>query len=243
MKNFTKTGFYISSKIGKAIQNYKLINNGDRILIGISGGKDSLSLLSLLKERQRWAPVKFELAACHILADFDKNNQKHRQIIDKLCKKLGIKCYFKKIKVLDKNKKTNCFWCSWNRRKELFLLAGKLGFNKIMLGHHMDDIIETTLLNLFFNGEISTMNPCQKLFNGQLTVIRPLCYVEECKMQQFAKENKLPIINCNCPIKEESSRKHIKNLIKNLQKKCPAVKMNIFKSITRIRKDYLDIKI
>lgn len=242
MKNLTKTGSYISNKIGKAIGDYKLIEADDKILIGLSGGKDSLSLLSLLKERQRFAPIKFELAAAHILVDFDKDSQKHKEIINKLCKKIGIKCYFKKIRVLDKDKKTNCFWCSWNRRKELFLMAGKLGFNKIALGHHMDDIIETTLLNLFFNGEISTMNPYQELFKGKLTLIRPLCYVEEFNFKGFAKENNLPVIKCNCPVQNDSQRKYIKQLIKTLEKKSPGVKMNIFRSISRIKKNYINLK-
>src|SRR3989338_8340762 len=172
MRNLTSAGFFISSKIGKAIKDYNLIEDGDKLLIAVSGGKDSLSLLKLLLERKKWAPVKFDIVAAHIETDFMCAGCTHRKILSGIFRDMGAKYAFKKIKVLDRNKKTNCFWCSWNRRKALFEMAKRHGCNKVAFGHHKDDIIETTLLNLFFQGEFSTMNPRQELFKGSMTVIR-----------------------------------------------------------------------
>ena len=124
---------------------------------------------------------------------------------------------FKKINVLDKNKKLNCFWCSWNRRKILFETAGSIGCNKVALGHHKDDIIETTLLNLLFLGEFSTMNPRQELFRGKITIIRPLCHVEERAIMKFAKESGFPAQLYKCPNSQNSQRRHLKEFIKDIE--------------------------
>src|SRR4030042_4994572 len=176
-RNYRKK--FISSMIGKAIGDYNLIADKDRILIAVSGGKDSLTLLKLLMERKKWSPAHYELYAAHIETDFYCSSCVHKGTLDKIFKEIGIEYVFRKITVLDKEKKTNCFWCSWNRRKTLFEIARDFGCNKVALGHHKDDIAETTLLNLLFKGEFSTMNPRQELFGGKIVIIRPLCYVEE----------------------------------------------------------------
>jgi tRNA 2-thiocytidine biosynthesis protein TtcA len=133
----------------------------------------------------------------------------------------------------------NCFWCSWNRRKALFKTADRMGFKKVALGHHKDDIVETILLNLFFQGEISAMNPKQELFDGRIVIIRPLAYVEESMIKKFAVQEKLPLDKCICPNSVESHRTKISKIIKALEKTCPEIKTNIFKSVKRIKQDYL----
>src|SRR3989338_3842225 len=158
MRNLTNTGFFISSKIGKAIKDYNLIEDGDKIMVAVSGGKDSLTLLKFLMERKRWAPVEFDIIAAHIETDFRCAGCVHRRLLGGIFRGMGAKYVFKKIKVLGRDKRTSCFWCSWNRRKALFEMAQAKGCNKVAFGHHKDDIIETTLLNLFFQGEFSTMN-------------------------------------------------------------------------------------
>jgi len=133
----------------------------------------------------------------------------------------------------------SCFWCSWNRRKMLFTTAAEYRCNKVALGHHLDDITQTILLNLFFNAEISAMSPKQELFSGQLTVIRPLAYVQEKEIIRFAKQENLPYHRYNCPNSLVSNRKRVAGIIRDLERICPNLKTNIFRSIKRIKKDYL----
>ena len=242
MRNFTKSGFSISKKIGRAIKDYSLIEEGDRILIAVSGGKDSLSLLKLLKERQRWAPVKFELFAAHIQADLLPDAGKQAKILVGIFKDMGLNYKIKRARVKNKKGKSACFWCSWNRRKALFQLAERLDCNKIALAHHKDDIIETMLLNLFFHGEFSIMNPRQDLFKGKVSLIRPLCYVEEYEIKKFARENNLSEDGVRCPNAQTSQRRYLKNLVRQLKRRSPHVKKNIFRSISRINAEYIDLK-
>ncbi len=243
MRPLSRTGNYISTRIGRAIQDYKLIEDGDRILVAVSGGKDSMTLLKLLNERKKWAPVSYELIAMHVETDYRCAGCVHTKILKKFFDSLGVKHRFKKIKIRDnKTKTTSCFWCSWNRRKALFLAADKLGCNKIAFGHHKDDIVETLLLNLFSHGEFSAMNPRQELFGGKIVVIRPLCYVEEENMRKFAKESQFPSQVCRCPNSVESKRRMMKDFIKKIEKDCLHVKTNVFRSMSRIKKDYINIK-
>ena len=241
MLKFTKTAHYISNKIGKAIGDYNLIEKGDRILVAVSGGKDSLTLLKMLKERQRWSPVRYELLACHIETDFRCSSCIHKETLSKIFAGFGIKGIFRKVSVLDRNKETNCFWCSWNRRKTLFETAGTYECNKVAFGHHKDDIVETILLNIFFHGELSSMNPRQEIFNGELVIIRPLCYVEEEAIEIFAREHGFSSKLCRCPFYRNSKRRYVKEFIRDTEKIFPGIKTNIFNSISRIKWDYLKL--
>lgn len=230
--------FYISKRIGKAIIDYKMLSEGDRIAVAVSGGKDSLTLLRVLTDRRSFVPIKYEIMALHIDLGYPKS---YASKLEKYFKKIGIKYHIEKVNVLKETKKEgiNCFWCSWNRRKALFETANRLGFNKIALGHHLDDIIETILLNLFFQGEISAMNPKQDLFKGRITLIRPLAYVEEHLIKKFVKEEKIPAFDCICPNSVTSNRTKMGKIISELKKVCPDVKKNIFRSLKRIKKEYL----
>ncbi len=239
MRPLTKTGNYISTRIGRAIADYNLIEDKDRILVAVSGGKDSMSLLKLLAERKKWAPVKYELIAMHIETNFRCAGCVHTKKLKEFFDSLGVKSVFKKMK-LDKG--ASCFWCSWNRRKSLFTAADKFDCKKIAFGHHKDDIIETLLLNMFYQGEFAAMNPRQELFGGKITIIRPLCYVEEENMREFAKESGFPAQVCRCPNSDTSKRRTMKNIIKNLEKDCSFVRTNIFRSISRVNKEYIDLK-
>ena len=133
----------------------------------------------------------------------------------------------------------DCFWCSWNRRKALFDLASRLKANKIAFAHHMDDIIETMLLNLFFQGEIGTMMPHQDMFDGELAIIRPLAYVEEHELTRLSNLLNLPVAASACPHGNTSKRALVKGIVDDLRKHNRNVKKNIFRSLTRIRQDYL----
>ena len=232
------TEYYISKGMGRAIMDYKMLAPGDKIAVAVSGGKDSLTLLRLLIDRKTFVPIKYNVIAIHIDMGYPKSISSK---LEKYFKKLKVEYKIIKSDILkktDKNK-INCFWCSWNRRKELFLAANKLGCTKIALGHHMDDIAETMMLNLFFRGEISTMTPKQELFKGKITLIRPLAYVEESLIKRFAKEVKLGHDTCTCPHSITSNRNRMGKIIHDLEKTCPDIKKNIFRSLKRIKKDYL----
>ena len=240
MRPIGKTGNYISTRIGRAIADYKMIEDGDRILVAVSGGKDSLTMLKLLNERKKWAPIDYKLIAIHIETDYNCAPSCDKRL-EKFFKKEGVTHRFKKIKIAGKDKKESCFWCSWNRRKALFTAADKLGCKKVALGHHKDDIIETLLLNIFFHGEFSGMNPMQKLFGGKLTIIRPLCYVEEEATRRYAKEARLPVQREMCPNSAVSQRRVMKDFIKKVEKDCKHVRTNIFRSISRVNREYTQV--
>jgi tRNA 2-thiocytidine biosynthesis protein TtcA len=232
------TEFYISKRIGRAIMDYKMLSDGDKIAIAVSGGKDSMTLLRVLHDRRRFVPIKYDILAVHIDLGYPRSCAK---TLEKYFRKIGVNYHIEKVDTLKKTKKAdiNCFWCSWNRRKALFETAVRFGCTKVALGHHMDDIIETTLLNLFFQGEISTMVPKQELFKGKIIIIRPLAYVEEHLIKRFAKEAKLPHETCDCPNSIVSNRTRMTKIISEIKRVCPDVKKNIFRSVKRIKKDYL----
>jgi tRNA 2-thiocytidine biosynthesis protein TtcA len=241
MRPLSKTGNYISTRIGRAIQDYKLIEDKDRILVAVSGGKDSMALLKLLNERKKWAPVSYELIAMHVVTDFKCANCNQVEKLKSFFKDMKVKSHFKKIKVAGKDKKLSCFWCSWNRRKALFMAADKFKCNKVALGHHKDDIVETMLLNIFYHGEFAAMNPRQELFGGKVTIIRPLCYVEEETMRKFARESRFAPQVCGCPNSETSRRRMMKDFIKKVERSCPHVRTNLMRCISRVKHDYINI--
>jgi tRNA 2-thiocytidine biosynthesis protein TtcA len=232
------TEFYISKRVGKAIIDYDMLAEGDKVAVAVSGGKDSLTLLNVLNDRRQFVPIKYELFAVHIDLGYPCQ---HPKVLAEYFKKLGINYHIEKVDILKgkTRKDISCFWCSWNRRKALFETAVRFGCSKVALGHHKDDIVETVLLNLFFHGEISAMAPKQELFNGKIVIIRPLTYVDEDMIRRFAREANFPHEKCACPNSLTSNRTKITQILKELEKLNPDVKTNIFRSIKRIKKDYL----
>jgi tRNA 2-thiocytidine biosynthesis protein TtcA len=230
----------IRSLMGKAIHRYGLIQERDRLLVGVSGGKDSLSLLHLLHERSRRVPIHYELLPVYIDLGFDSGRA---EILKKYFETKGLPYH---IEFTDIGRRANsaenhenpCFLCSWERRKRLFHLAHRFKCNKIALGHHKDDIIETLLLNIFYSAEISTMLPLQSLFKGKITLIRPLALLEEKKIEKFAREMGLPFGPSGCPSSGKTKRKVVKDLIETLSKKDRRVKGNIFRALSNIKLDY-----
>jgi len=230
----------IRSLIGKAIHRYGLIQDGDRILVGVSGGKDSLTLLQLLHERGKHVPIHYELIPVHIDLGF---GHERANTLKEFFKARGLSYHIEFTNIGPKanspeNRENPCFLCSWERRKRLFHLAHRFRCNKIALGHHKDDIIETLLLNIFYSGEISTMLPLQTLFKGKIALIRPLALLEEKKIERFAREMGLPFGPSGCPSSGKTKRREVKELIEALGKKNRRVKGNIFRSLSNIKLDY-----
>src|SRR5512134_2913425 len=184
----------IRSLMGKAIHRYQMIQHGDRILVGVSGGKDSLTLLTLLSERAKRVPIHYELLAVHVDLGFLSGGV---DVLKEFFEAKKIAYHIESTRIAElangpDNRENPCFLCSWERRKRVFALAQRFGCNKVAFGHHKDDIIETFLLNIFYSAEISTMMPVQRMFDGKVTLIRPLALVEEKKIERFAKETGLP---------------------------------------------------
>jgi len=178
----------IQRKVGKAVKEFGLINKDDKILLAISGGKDSLVMLHALKTRARNFPFKIKLAAVFV----NTENVPYSidiEYIESLCAELDIPFNIINTSVdfESDSKKQACFICSWNRRKELFTFASENGFNKVALGHHKDDIIQTLLMNMAFQGSISTMPPRLRIFDGALEIIRPLAGLSEKECSTYAE--------------------------------------------------------
>ncbi len=229
----------VNQKVGKAIQKYGLIAESDRILVGLSGGKDSLALLEILAGRLRVQPVKYELAAIHI----SLKSQPYTidlEYLRSFAENLQVP-FIHRIIDVDFNPEDNnpCFFCSWNRRKALFETARELGYNKLALGHHMDDAIETLLMNMVFQSSISSMPPILPMFEQKLFIIRPLSLLTEDEVRQFARVKNFRTEIKTCTFEKDSKRKDIKKLIGQLSELTPNVRSNIYASMTNIQEEYL----
>lgn len=223
------------------MHRYDMVTDGDRIVVGLSGGKDSLTMMFVLHERLARIPIKYELFAIYIDPGFDGGFSRP---LKSYCEKMG---YHLRIEYTDygllghssQNRENPCFLCSRLRRRRLFEIADEFGCNKLALGHNKDDIIETLFLNMCYSGEISTMVPAQSFFQGRLTVIRPLAFVDEAKIRSFADDNNFPDFENPCPSAKVSKRQEIKTLLNQLYQTNTKIKGNIFKSLHRVKTDYL----
>lgn len=204
----------VSRKIDKSIFGYGMITPGDRILIGISGGKDSATLLHQLGMKQRGFSIPFTVEALHVRTEYVEIEDRHRLV--ELCDSVGVPLHEKEISVsgrLKEGRRMNCHWCSTQRRTELLRFADEHGFHRIALGHHMDDILETFLMNLTRKGEISTMLPCLRYDRYPQWVIRPLAWVTEAETDAYAKEIGYEAVRCRCGFDELSHRKVIRRAL------------------------------
>jgi len=218
-----------------------MIADGDRILVGLSGGKDSFTLLWMLMERLERIPINYELAAAYIDPGFEGG---FSEPLAEYWNKAGVQL---KIEHTDygilahspQNRENPCFLCARLRRKRLFEIADELGCNKLALGHHKEDIIETLFMNICYAGEISTMMPAQSFFQGRFTLIRPLAFVDEDVVRRFAGEKGCPDFINPCPSAKVSKRQEIKGLLQRLYRSNRKIKGNIFRAMSHVKTDYL----
>ncbi len=229
----------IAKKTTKAIFDFNLIEDGDRIMVGLSGGKDSWALLQILDELRQRAPIDFSLIAVNV--DSGYKEFKH-ELIAKTCRDRGWEYRIEHTSIGDvmddllEANATPCSLCARLRRGVLYRIATEVGATKIALGHHLDDFIETLLLNLFFAGALKAMPARLVSDSGEHVVIRPLVYVEEAEARVYAKERELPIIGCCCPACGDLSlqRQRVKRLILDLEQEHAGVKQSMLKSLSNV---------
>ena len=239
-KNTDETIEKIMRRAWKTIREYALIEDGDKILIGLSGGKDSLALVEILGERMKIFRPEFSLVAAHISIE----NIPYKSDLDFLerhCKKFDIPFVHEtaRFDASTDKRKTPCFLCSWNRRKKLFDIAQRLGCNKIALGHHQDDILETLLMNLTYQGAFGTMPPLMKMEKFDMQIIRPLAMNTEKELKTFARARKYKKQERNCPYEKASSRDRVKALLKKIERINPDFRHSMWGAMSNIQTDYL----
>ncbi len=224
----------IQQRFNKGVVKYGLIEDGDKILVGLSGGKDSLALLHLLALRARIFKPRFEVIALHV------GNQTGQYVCDmdylrRFAADLGISFHETSIAVEPDptGRKNMCFLCSWSRRKALFAKAKELGCNKIALGHHMDDILQTYLLNITFEGNNGTMRPLLKMDKFDMTLIRPLCLVHEADLEQLARLRHYPQQLKRCPWERETARTQMKHVLADLERINPEARYSLWRACMR----------
>lgn len=232
-------------QVGKAIGDFSMIQQGDKILVAVSGGKDSYTLLDALEILRHRAPVNYTILAVHI--DTGAPGMKSG-LVESYLKQHGYEYRIERTDILqialenNRNKKLLCALCSRLRRGLLYSLASKLGCNKIALGHNMDDLIETLLMNIFFNGQVKAMPAKSVSDNYKVTVIRPLIYVRAEVALDYASNLEAPLIDPECPVSMSArltNRQKIRRIISGLEKEHPLIKDSIFASLKHINMEYL----
>jgi tRNA 2-thiocytidine biosynthesis protein TtcA len=241
--NFKKLQAQIRGQVGKAIEDFKMIEAGDKVMVCLSGGKDSYTMLDMLMSLQRRAPVKFELLAVNL---DQKQPDFPEHILPEYMQALGVPYHiieqdtYSVVKRVVPEGKTMCGLCSRLRRGSLFTFAAANGITKIALGHHRDDIIETLFLNLFFGGKLKAMPPKLLSEDGRNIVIRPMAYVAEREIERYANARKFPIIPCNlCGSQENMQRRVIKNMLKQWEIEHPGRSETIFSALRNVVPSHL----
>lgn len=239
----TKYRKKIWTKFIKAIKDFDLVQDGDKIAVGVSGGKDSLLLCKLFQELKKDRSKNFEVKFISMNPGFEALD------VDKFKENLvemGIDCEMFDADVwkiaFEESPDSPCFLCAKMRRGVLYKKVEELGFNKLALGHHFDDIVETTIINMFYAGTVKTMIPKAPSTTGRLSLIRPLAYVREKDIINFMAYNDIHPMSCGCPIeagKVDSKRKEIKNLLRELEMTNPNIKQSIFNAMKNINLDFV----
>lgn len=219
----------------KAIDNYNMIEDGDKIAVALSGGKDSISMLMGFKNLQRFYPKKFDIIAVTINPGFEGFDT---SILQNLCDDLDVPLiiengHMQEIVFDIRNEKNPCSLCANIRRGMLNSIAIREGCNKIAVGHNEDDVLETFLMNLFYAGSINTFAPISYMDRSKITLIRPLIYAPEKYIRSFIKRNNIPVMPKACPMDGFSKREDMKEFIFNLQKDIPNVRANLYGAIKR----------
>jgi len=231
-------------QVGKAVADFGMIREGDRVAVGLSGGKDSYCLLMMLGELQRRAPIRFELTALTVDAGYPGFNT---AAISRFCIDNGFRhqviatTHYDIIREKLRPGSSFCSLCARLKRGTLYGEIRQMGYSKLALGHHRDDFIETLLLNQFFVGSLKAMSPCMLADSGDVTVIRPLVYAAEKDTTALAAEAGLPVVSCSCPVagSPDLQRQRMKELLTSLEKDIPHVKNSLLKALSNVHPRHL----
>lgn len=223
----------VLSLVRRAVDDYHMIDEGDKIAVGISGGKDSLTLLYALNDLKRFYPKHFKICAVTVDLGFDNLNLDK---IQKLCQTLGVEYTIIKTDiariVFDERKETNpCSLCAKMRKGALNQAIKEAGCNKVAYAHHKDDVVETMLMSLIYEGRFHTFSPVTYLDRTDLTVIRPLMYMNEVDVIGFVNKYNVPVVKSPCPADGHTKREYVKNLLRQINLENPGVKERMFTAV------------
>ena len=243
---FIKLRTRLTKRFHKACADYGLIADGDHILIGLSGGKDSLALVELLGKRAQIHVPHFKVTAVHVRVR-ERDYHSDLSYLEDFCARVCVPFMVRDTEIGDEARgmkaKDPCFLCSWYRRKVLFEVAQELGCNKIALGHHKDDLVETLLMNLIFQGSMGTIPPLLQMEKMPIQMIRPLCLIEEKDLAQYAQLSAYEKQVKLCPLEKISNRTTIKQLIQQLEELNPNVRDSIWGAMENIKTEYLPTRV
>ncbi len=241
----------LTRRFHKACADYGLIEDGDHILIGLSGGKDSLLLTELLGRRAKIYKPRFTVTALHVRVK-ERDYQTDLSYLEHFCQEAGVPLLVRDTEIGEapkspiKNQKSKieneCFLCSWYRRKTLFNVAQELGCNKIAFGHHRDDVLETLLMNLIYQGTFATMPPMLQMEKMPIRIIRPLCLIDEADIKAYAEQQGYQKQAKLCPFEHVSSREKVKGLLAQIKALNPEAVDSMYGAMTNIKTEYLPNK-
>lgn len=220
----------LKERFVRAFATYHLLQNDDHILVGLSGGKDSLLLLELLARRALIHHPRFRVEAIHVMME-NISYETSTEYLQLFCRDLDVPLHIVTTRFEDSEEKPPCFLCSWNRRKQMFNLAQQLGCNKIALGHHRDDIIHTALMNLIFQGRFDTMPAMLKMRKMPLSIIRPLCLVDEADVRRYAELRGYQKLLKQCPYEHDTRRASVARLYADIERMNPEARFSIWRAI------------
>ncbi len=232
----------IAKRMGKAISDFDLIEDGDRIMVGVSGGKDSLALLELLALRRKFKKQNFDVVAVHINV-LELPYEVDREFLKTFCERLDVELIYRDINVDFErpSKKPACFRCSWHRRTTLFKMTAEFKCNKLALGHHMDDAIETLLMNMMYQGAICSMPAKLSMFQGNIILIRPLILLKDAEMREYSRIKKFVLEKELCPHEDVTKRKETTKMIERIAGDDSRIRTNMFRSMSNVQTEYLPL--
>lgn len=231
----------LTKRFHKACAEYGLIADGDHILIGLSGGKDSLALVELLGRRARIYKPRFSVTALHVRVK-ERSYRTDLTYLEKFCEESGVPLLVRDTEIGETTHAANpCFLCSWYRRKMLFNTAQEIGCNKIAFGHHRDDLVQTLLMNLIYQGAFATMPPKLQMDKMPLQIIRPLCLIDESDLVRYATLRNYGKQPVSCPFEHVSSRGKVKNLVEQIRALNPEAIDSVYAAMSNIKPEYLPL--